>query len=89
MNLMNDIYIFLNVLAALNQNIQPLPFVELVEVLVASTTVNFAMKISILQLEFEGDCQRVISTINNHKPSNTMFGHIIDEIEDSIKTLQI
>ena len=56
MNLMNDLYIFLNVLAALNQNIQPLPFVELVEVLVASTTVNFAMKISILQLEFEGDC---------------------------------
>ena len=56
MNLMNDLYIFLNLLAALSKNIQSLPFVELVEALVASRTVNFAMEISILQLEFEGDC---------------------------------
>lgn len=72
----------------LSKKIQPPPFVELVEALVISRTVNFAMEINIFQVEFKGDYQRVISTMNNHRPSKTMFGHIIDEIEeDSIKTL--
>ncbi|KAK9995695.1 hypothetical protein SO802_020381 [Lithocarpus litseifolius] len=75
MNLMNDICIFLNVLAALSQNIQPLPFVELVEALVASRTVNFAMEISILQLEFEARNSKFSAENKIPGFSNSMASH--------------
>ena len=69
-----------NVIAALSQNIPQPHSVDLVEALAASKIVSFARELCILQVEFEGDSQRVITATNNQVPSKTLFGHVIEEI---------
>lgn len=69
-----------NVIAALSQNIPQPHSVDLVEALAASKIVSFARELGILQVEFEGDSQRVITATNNQVPSKTLFGHVIEEI---------
>jgi len=69
-----------NVIVVLSQKI-PLPqSVDLVEALASSRVVSFARELCISMVEFEGDSQRIVTTINNQTPPKTMFGHVIEEI---------
>ena len=69
-----------NVIVVLSQKI-PLPqSVDLVEALASSRAVSFARELCISMVEFEGNSQRIVTTINNQTPPKTMFGHVIEEI---------
>ena len=54
--------------------------VDLVEALAASRSISFAKELSIHQMVVEGDSLRVIQAINDAKPVQTMYGHVIDDI---------
>ena len=67
------------VIAALSQKIPLVQTMELVEALATRRVVCFAMELSLFGVEFEGDCLRVISALNDLKRSNILFGHVTDE----------
>ena len=53
----------------------------MVEALVASRTISFAKELCIHRMVVEGDLLLVIKAINNARPSWTMFGHVIAEVQ--------
>ena len=68
------------IIAALSQKVGYLGSVDLVEALTASRSISFAKELSIHQMVVEGDSLRVIQAINDAKPVQTMYGHVIDDI---------
>ena len=67
------------VIAALSQKIHLVQMFELAEALATRMAVGFALELSLFNVELEGDCSRVISTLNASKSCNTLFGHVTDE----------
>ena len=67
------------VIAALSQKIHLVQIVELAEALAAKRAVRFPLELSLFSVELEGDCSKVISTLNASKSCNTLFGHVTDE----------
>ena len=67
------------VIAALSQKIHLVQMFELAEALAARMAVGFALELSLFNVELEGDCSRVISTLNASKSCNTLFAHVTDE----------
>ena len=55
--------------------------VDMVEALTASRAISFANELCIHQMVVEGDSLWVIKTINDARPSWTMFGHVIAEFQ--------
>lgn len=53
----------------------------MVEALAASRAISFAKELYIHQMVVEGDSLRVIKAINDARPSRTMFGHVIAEVQ--------
>ena len=53
----------------------------MVEALAASRAINFAKELCIHQMVVEGDSLQVIKVINDSRPSWTMFGHVIAEVQ--------
>ena len=69
-----------SVIGALSQKILLPQPVEHAKALAASRAVSLARELCLFQVIFEGDCLRIITTINSIEACHTLFGHIIGEI---------
>ena len=66
------------IIAALSQRI-PFPHsVEMVEAMAARKTIVFAQEMSLSKVVVEGDCLRVVSTLNASVCCNTLYGNVIE-----------
>lgn len=65
---------------ALNEKVWHPSSVDLVEALAACRAINFAKELSIHQMVVEGDSLWVIQAINDVRPVQTMYGHVVNDI---------
>lgn len=65
---------------ALNEKVRHPSSVDLVEALAACRAINFAKELSIHQMVVEGDSLWVIQAINDVRPVQTMYGHVVNDI---------
>ena len=49
------------------------------EAMVAHRAILFAQELSIYKVMMEGDCLRVVSTLNSSASCNTMYGNVVEE----------
>ena len=69
-----------NIMGALSQKIPRPQSVEHAEALAIHRVVILVKELMLVQVCFEGNCQRVIQAINAPSACRTLFGHIIEEI---------
>ena len=69
-----------NIMGALSQKIPRPQSVEHAEALAVHRVVILVKELMLVQVCFEGNCQRVIQAINAPSACHTLFGHIIEEI---------
>lgn len=75
------------IIATLSQKIPLVQSVELAEAMAACRAMLFAKELSLFNVEIEGDCSRVLTTLNMTR-CGTLFGHVIDECKSLGVTLR-
>ena len=68
------------VIAALSEKVRHPGSVDLVEALATRRAISFAKELNIHQMVIEGDSLRVIQAINEARPVQTLYGHVVDNI---------
>ena len=68
------------VIAALSEKVRHPGSVDLVEALATRQAISFAKELNIHQMVIEGDSLRVIQAINEARPVQTLYGHVVDDI---------
>ena len=76
------------IITVLSHKIPLVQLMELAEAMAACRAMVFAKELSLFDVEIEGDCSRVITTLNMLRRCGTLFGHVIDDCKSLGVSLQ-